>query len=290
MVNTGLFVGLVTLDLIYLTENFCAKNEKIVASDYTLAAGGPATNAAVAFSYLGDRARLLGVVGKHPLSHLIGEDLATCRVQLEDLNPDWHLSPPVSSVIVTAATGDRAVISLNATRCQATQEQIPREILTGVEIILIDGHQIAVSETIAQQAKAENIPLVIDGGSWKPGFEKILPLADYVICSANFLPPNCRHGEDVFAYLTSLEIPYLAITQGAKPIEYISQGQRGQIAVSPTKLVDTLGAGDIFHGAFCHYIRQQEFTEALAKAAKIASYSCQFFGTRSYLKGIGNRE
>ena len=285
MLPTGLFIGLVTLDLIYLTENFCAKNEKIVASNHTLAAGGPATNAAVAFSYLGNQARLLGVIGKHPLSDLIREDLATCRVQLEDLNPDWHLSPPVASVIVTGATGDRAVISVNATKCQATKEQISGEMLAGVEIILVDGHQMTVSEAIAQQAKAQNIPLVIDGGSWKPGFEKVLPLADYVICSANFLPPDCHHTEDVFAYLASLAIPHLAITQGAEPIKYISQGQRGQIAVPPTKVVDTLGAGDIFHGAFCHYIQQYEFTEALAAAAKIASYSCQFFGTRSYLQG-----
>ncbi|NET50891.1 MAG: sugar kinase, partial [Merismopedia sp. SIO2A8] len=47
---------------------------------------------------------------------------------------------------------------------------------------------------------------------------------------------------------------------------------------------DTLGAGDIFHGAFCHYILQQNFTESLVAAAEIASNSCKFFGTRRWME------
>ena len=46
----GLFVGLVTLDLIYLAESPPKNNQKLVADDYLVAAGGPVTNAAVAFS------------------------------------------------------------------------------------------------------------------------------------------------------------------------------------------------------------------------------------------------
>ncbi|MGC9503545.1 hypothetical protein [Baaleninema sp.] len=49
----GLFVGLTTLDVIYLSERLPQPDEKLVASDYTIAAGGPATNAAVSFSSLG---------------------------------------------------------------------------------------------------------------------------------------------------------------------------------------------------------------------------------------------
>ncbi|MCV3216935.1 PfkB family carbohydrate kinase, partial [Plectonema radiosum NIES-515] len=46
---------------------------------------------------------------------------------------------------------------------------------------------------------------------------------------------------------------------------------------------DTLGAGDIFHGAFCNYILRESFPDALAQAANIAAYSCQFFGTRRWM-------
>ncbi|GAB4231739.1 MAG: PfkB family carbohydrate kinase [Stanieria sp.] len=278
----GLFVGLTTLDLIYLVANLPQSNQKIVALEQTIASGGPATNAAVTFSCLGNQAKLISVVGNHPLSQLIYQDLSNYSLEINDLAPSILSSPPLSSIFVSQSTGERAVVSLNATKIQATVEQIPENTLQDIDVVLIDGHQINLSEIIAKQAKQQNIPIVIDGGSWKPGLDKILPYADYVICSADFYPPHCYNIADVFTYLKSLHIPYIAITNGAEPIQYFSQENSGEIQIQQVKVIDTLGAGDIFHGAFCHYILQQEFLSALTNAATIASQSCQFFGTRQF--------
>lgn len=282
----GLFVGLITLDLVYLATAAPSNNQKVVASDYTVAAGGPATNAAVAFSQLG-QSTLLGVVGVHPIAQLIRADLETYAVATLDLDPTIT-QPPVSSIIVTQGTGERAVVSINAVKTQGTSERIPDNILQGVDIVLIDGHQLAAGQAIAQLAKGKNIPVVIDGGSWKPGFEKVLPFVDYAICSANFYPPRCNSAEDVCAYLSASGIPHIAITHGEKPIQYLCHGTTSAMDVPQTNAVDTLGAGDIFHGAFCYYILRENFADALAAAAKIASYSCQFFGTRRWLED-GNK-
>jgi sugar/nucleoside kinase (ribokinase family) len=56
------------------------------------------------------------------------------------------------------------------------------------------------------------------------------------------------------------------------------------LPVSQINAVDTMGAGDVFHGAFCHYILEQNFTDSLAAATKIASHSCQFFGSRRWMQ------
>ncbi|MBW4645114.1 MAG: sugar kinase [Goleter apudmare HA4340-LM2] len=279
----GLFVGLVTLDLIYLAESAPQNNQKIVAADYTVAAGGPATNAAVTFSHLGNRATILGVVGSHPMTQLIRGDLANYQVAITDLDSNHTAAPSVSSIIVTQATGERAVVSINAVKTQATSASIRPDILQDIDIVLIDGHQMKVSEEIAQLARTHHIPVVIDGGSWKPGFEQILPFVDYAICSANFYPPNCRNTSEVFAYLRNFNIPHIAVTQGEKPIQYLSCGNSGVIDVPHIQAVDTLGAGDIFHGAFCSYILQASFTDALALAAQVAAHACQFFGTRRWM-------
>lgn len=281
--HRGLFVGLVTLDLIYLADSPPVNNQKIVATDYTLAAGGPATNAAVTFSYLGNQTQLLGVLGSHPMTQLIRGDLANYQVAIADLQPSMSTAPPVSSIIITQSTGERAVISLNAVKTQATAASIPANILQDIDIVLIDGHQMAVSQRIAAMAKAENIPVVIDGGSWKPGFEEVLPFADYVLCSANFYPPDCNTEAEVFTYLSQLNIPYIAITHGENPITYLSASGMGAVDVPQVACVDTLGAGDIFHGAFCHYILHRSFTDALELSATIATDSCQFFGTRPWM-------
>jgi len=289
MAKKGLFVGMVTLDLVYLSEKLPDNNQKTVASDYTVTAGGPATNAAVTFSYLGNQTTLLGIVGTHPITYLIRGDLEKYGVTVADLAPTTVEPPPVSSIIVTESTGDRAVISLNATRIQINPEQLPTTIgLDVVDLVMIDGHQMLVGFVIAQIAKNNNIPIVIDGGSWKPGFEEILPFVDYAICSANFYPPGCTTCEEVIAYLAAIGIPHIAITQGEKPIQYLSDGVSGELPVPQINAVDTMGAGDIFHGAFCHYILEQNFTDALNAATKIASRSCEFFGTRRWMENDSN--
>lgn len=283
MGKQGLFVGLVTLDLVYLTPSPPGINQKIVALDYTVTAGGPATNAAVTFSYWENIAQILGVVGQHPITHLIRSDLADYRVEIQDLDPNRLEPPPVSSIFVSNGIGDRTVISLNATKSQVAEENIFSNILQDVDIILIDGHQMAISKKIAHLAQGKNIPIVVDGGSWKPGFEELLPLVNYAICSANFFPPSCETTDQVIAYLSALGIPNIAITKGEKPIKYLSKGIAGTIEVTVIKPVDTLGAGDIFHGAFCHYILNQDFLPALQDAAKVAAKSCQYFGTRRWM-------
>ncbi|HEY9633151.1 MAG TPA: sugar kinase [Coleofasciculaceae cyanobacterium] len=290
MARNGLFVGMVTLDLVYLSAELPGNNQKVVASDYTVAAGGPATNAAVTFSYLGNQAKIMGVVGTHPITHLIRGDLESHGVAIADLNPSSTEPPPVSSIIVTQATGDRAVISLNAAKIQVSSEQLSADLASGIDLVLIDGHQMRVGYAIAQLAKNNTIPVIIDGGSWKPGFEKILPFVDYAICSANFYPPGCSSTKDVIAYLAAIGIPHIAITQGEKPIQYLCRGEAGQILIPQINAVDTMGAGDIFHGAFCHYILQNNFTDALAAAIKIASYSCEFFGTRRWMQPTSDQE
>ena len=284
MSKTGLFVGMLTLDFLYLTDTYPQKNQKVVAKDYAVTAGGPATNAAVSFSHFGNRSNLLAVLGNHPITQLIKSDLDNYEINILDVEKNRSEPPPVSSIITTEKTGDRSVISINATKFQIDGKDIYPEIIEGVDIVLIDGHQMSASLEIAKLARVKKIPIVIDGGSWKPGFEEVLPLADYVICSANFYPPKCNVRVEVFSYLSRLNIPYFAITDGGKAIEYVNAGYFGRLKVPKVKAVDTLGAGDIFHGAFCHYILQEKsFIDALESAAKVASHSCQFFGTREWM-------
>lgn len=290
--HRGLFVGLTTLDCIYQAQHSPTANEKVISEKSLLVAGGPATNAAVAFAQLGGSKQnptvLLSVLGEHPLTALLREDLQGCGVTLADLAPSRLAPPPISSIVVSKDTGERAVIASNAVDMQAEASQVSPEILAGVSIVLIDGHQMAVGAQIAQWAKAQKIPVVVDAGSWKPNFDTVLSLADVVIASANFFPPGCRTQPEVFAYLEAAGVSQRAITQGADPILYeMSDGSdktQGEIEIPKVRAVDTLGAGDIFHGAFCHFYLNHSFAETLLKASRSASFACQYWGTRAWTK------
>lgn len=332
----GLFVGLTTLDLIYQVAELPKTNQKRVAADYVMAAGGPVTNAAIAFQHLSQMgslgpspdappsslpafATILSVIGSHPIGQMVQADVAQWGVAIADLNPHHPEPVPTSSIMVTAATGERAVVSLNAVKCVATAGQIPSsvEVLWDhLGVVLIDGHQMEVGEAIASQAQYLEIPVVIDGGSWKPGFDRVLPYATYVICSDNFYPPGCTTRAEVYRFLHGLGIPHIAITHGADPIDY--WGKTSDPTASPMQIpvpviaaADTLGAGDIFHGAFCYYLLKalrRDLPESedsavqsnaavaprdlsspdvmviLAQAAQVASTSCTAFGPRQWMQ------
>jgi sugar/nucleoside kinase (ribokinase family) len=277
---TGLFVGLTTLDCIYRVDRVPGSNEKMVAEDSLLVAGGPATNAAIAFAALGNRATLLAALGQHPLADLLRADLVAHRVEVVDLTPQLTAPPPLSTILVTAATGDRAVVSRNAVDRQADSLPELAAWLAGAEVILIDGHQMAVGQAIARQARGQ-IPIVVDAGSWKPGFEDLLPLATSVIAAAKFCLPGQA---DTRLALAALGVAEVAITHGPDPIQFWNRGQPGALAVPSVPVQDTLGAGDIFHGAFCHYRLQAPFQSALAAAARVAAASCEHFGPRAWIE------
>ncbi|MEM9213854.1 MAG: PfkB family carbohydrate kinase [Cyanobacteria bacterium P01_F01_bin.150] len=321
----GLFVGLTTHDLIYQVEAPPKANQKLVASDYIMAAGGPATNAAIAFQHLSQIstnqpipsppystafATILSVIGNHPIGHLVKADIEQGGVAIADLNPAHSAPVPTSSIMVTAATGERAVVSLNAVKSVALPHQIPEwidSLWDQIGVVLIDGHQMKVGEAIAHIAQQKDIPVVVDAGSWKPGFEKVLVHATHIVCSENFYPPNCQSCNEIHDFLQNLGVPHIAITHGSDPIQYWHK-QVNRVSNTPQLIpvpsispVDTLGAGDIFHGAFCYYLldaaakdfdgpahsRERSHLNipaVLSKAAQIASESCASFGPRAWMR------
>ncbi len=283
----GLFCGLTTVDIIYLVDNVPLVDEKIVAIDQLIISGGPATNAAVAFASLKGKSSLASVVGGHPLSNMVLRELEKFHVSHFDLAPDHPHSPALTSVMVKKGSGERSVVSINAIKTQI--KEFPwLNLLSNMDILLVDGHQMLSSIQACSSARSLGIPCVLDAGSWKDGSDELLPLIDYAICSERFLPPDCSTNRDVIEYALSYGIKYLAITRGGKPIIYSINGQESIIEVPNGNIIDTLGAGDIFHGAFCYYLLlfDGDFRKALLKASQVASFSCQYFGTREWINSM----
>ncbi|GAA3372368.1 PfkB family carbohydrate kinase [Streptomyces sannanensis] len=278
----SLFVGLCTLDVIQLVEHVPGPNEKVTALAQTIAAGGPAANAAAAFSHLGGRATLLTGIGGHPLAAGITADLGALGVHIIDLNPDAAEPPTVSSILVTDSTGERAVASVNATGIDLEPPQDLEELLEGVDSVEFDGHHMALAIHVAETARNAGVPTVFDGGSWKPGTEKLLPLIDVAVCSADFRPPGASSHEDVLRYLLASGVPRAAVSRGDAPILWTGPEGTGSVAVPQVEVADTLGAGDILHGALTYYLGLP-FPEVLARAAEVATLACASFGTRTWM-------
>lgn len=276
-------MGLTTLDCIYRVDRVPAADEKVVARDSLMVAGGPATNAAVMFRHLGNEAIVVSALGQHPVTSLIRLDLKEQGVDHMDLLPNEASSPPLSTIMVTAATGERAVVSRNAVDRQVFPLSHLSSWLEGVDVVLIDGHQMALGQAVAEVARQRQIPVVVDAGSWKPGFNAVFSQATSVIAASKFRLPGLATADETMVALHQLGIVEGAMTFGQHPIQWFRGEDRGRIAVPQVVVQDTLGAGDMFHGAFCHYRLFLEFADALTAAAQQAAKTCQYFGTREGL-------
>lgn len=280
----SIFVGLSSIDVIYGVDEFPSPNTKIEARSQDILVGGPATNAAIAYSHLGGKPALVTAIGRNPVANLVRDELQKYSVELVDLSPQFEGVPVLSSVTVNKS-GSRNVVSANAVRVTALSAVVDKNLSEQAGIVLVDGHYMQAAQAWAAAAKKRKTPVVLDGGSWKDGTEELLKSVHTAICSANFLPPACASKDDVILYLKNAGVANIAITDGAEPIQFVSGQSSGTLRVPPVQVVDTMGAGDIFHGAYCYFASTGHgFIESLAEAAKIASESCQYAGTREWMK------
>lgn len=279
----GVFVGLSTIDVVYEVNEFPAADTKITARSQSVFIGGPATNAAIAFRHLGGDATLVTVVGRHPLASLIREELARYKVALIELHPGFHEIPVISAVAVNEA-GQRNVISANASGMNLPAIQVDPRVLAPASVLMVDGHFMPACQAWASAARHRGIPVVLDAGSWKQDMETLLGSVDTAIGSADFRIPGCTGPDQIVAFLKSRGVRQAAITGGSRPIRWATEHDSGLIPIPEVAAVDTMGAGDILHGAYCWYAMQgSSFPRALEQAAAVASDSCRFRGTRAWM-------
>jgi sugar/nucleoside kinase (ribokinase family) len=286
MTSEGVFVGLSTIDVVYRVTHFPAANRKIAAKSQDIFVGGPATNAAVAFRLLGGKATVVSAVGRHTMAAIVLDELKQSAIDFIDLNPEFGEIPAISSVAVDGE-GQRNVISANATRIHMPPAIIDKRICETTKIVLVDGHAMQACQAWASAACALGKHVVMDGGSWKEGTEELLPSVHTVICSADFMAPGCSSEDDLVKYLLSRGVSDVAITHGAEPVRFFTDLKTGEIPVPMVAAVDTMGAGDIFHGAYCYFFSiGYGFEESLERAAEIASESCCYRGTREWAEHL----
>ena len=280
----GLFVGLATVDSIFSAAAVPQRNSKVQVREWDLIPGGPATNAAVAFRALGGETTLASVLGSHPLAEIIRRDVGKQQITVCDMAPEYAGPPGLASVIVSPG-GDRLVVSTGA--FHLAQPDNVGDLLESLQpdVVLVDGYIANLALDAMHKARALDIPVVIDGGSWRPYFEDLLPHCDIAICSEAFAPPNVSGTDAILSYLAERGVAYRAVTRGERSIIFQSPQGVGSVAVETIAAVDTLGAGDIFHGAFAYaWARgERDLPAALAAASRTASLSCCQFGTRSWI-------
>jgi sugar/nucleoside kinase (ribokinase family) len=288
-VARALACGLATVDVVHLVDGVPGPDEKVVALSTEVSAGGPALNAALTASLLGVGTRLVSAVGVGPFAAVVAREYASCGVALTDVAPPGF-EPPLSSVLVTRGSGERAVVSRNAVGASGYADHSVKRVeewLDGVTAVLVDGHHLPVARAVAEEARRREVPVLLDGGSWKPGLESLLPHVDVAVVSRDFTVPGAggRHGDGLSALL-HLGPWWVARTDGPRPVLWArADDSAGEVAVPDVEVVDTLGAGDVLHGALLAALAREgtaDLPGALGWAVEVAARSVTAAGARGW--------
>jgi hypothetical protein len=134
---------------------------------------------------------------------------------------------------------------------------------------------------------------MLDGGSWKDAFVPLLGSIDVAVVSADFAPPGTHGPLEMVAALHATGIEKIVRTDGPGPVRYWWDGVQGEVDVPRTDAVSTMGAGDVFHGAFAWGLGRLHAAGArvpsdpsalIALASQVAATSTRSFGTRAWIQ------
>jgi sulfofructose kinase len=281
-------VGLNATDTMLLVGQYPPCGGKVPFTGEFLSVGGQVATAMVTCARLGLRTKYIGTIGDDERGRIQMESLRGSGINLDHVQQRTNCPNQSAYIVVDQSNGERTVF-WNRPDCLAiTPEAIAEEQITCARLLHIDGHDTAAVRRAAEIARAHGIPVTVDVDTIYPGFDRVLPLVDYLIASSEF-PARWTGIRDSFDALRAIQSKY------GMPVAAMTLGMNGALALAEGRFfyspgfvvdcVDTTGAGDVFHGAFCYAVLEKMTTAAALEFSNaMAALNCTAFGARGGLQ------
>jgi sugar/nucleoside kinase (ribokinase family) len=277
-----LCAGIAVHDIVMRVEQFPGPGVKVIASDYIEIGGGCAANAAVAIARLGGRVMLTGPLGGRgePVSDRIVANLEREGIDCSGMERVPGGTASVSLILLDK-DGEKQIATLRGTRLTDCVPSDAGALVQPVGAVLMDNRFPAFVTPIAQAARAHGIPLVIDGDQKTREDDPLIALGTHVIFSSECLCGTMRTSDPKEALLRigPRFSGFVAVTDGPNGVHWLKGGALKHMPAFKVEVVDTLGAGDAFHGAFTlALVEGRNEIEALRFATAAAALKCTRFG------------
>jgi sulfofructose kinase len=284
-------VGLNATDTLILLPRFPAYGGKVPFEREVLSPGGQVASAMVTCARLGLRSKYIGTLGDDERGVIQLESLRASGVNLDDIEIRTNCPNQSAYILVDQTSGERTVLWHRDNCLRIDPDSLTPEKIIGARLLHIDGHDTPAVSRAAEIARRHQIPVTVDVDTIYPGFDRVLPHVDYLVASAEF-PARWTGEPDPFRALTRIQDEYgmrvAAMTLGA---DGALARVDGGFIYSPgfiVDCVDTTGAGDVFHGAFCYaVIESMPLREALEFSNAMAALNCTALGARGYIATVG---
>jgi len=278
-----LCIGMPVRDLAFRIEAIPSRGSKVPASQFEEIAGGNALNAAIGIVRLGGRAALCGPMGDaHETSaQYIFDKLAEEGIDSRHLVHVPGLVTPISAIMIDPS-GERTILTFRDPALWKVRLPDADALLANCGAVLIESRCAPFATDLCAEARRRGIPVVVDGDGVMSLSEGLLTASSHLIFSSDAVRQTAGSDDDATALrkIAGLTSSFLAATRGPQGTLWLDPtGTFQETAAFPVHTVDTLGAGDIFHGAFTlALIEGQAIPAAVRFASAAAALKCTRFG------------
>jgi sulfofructose kinase len=279
-----LCAGIIVLDEVFGVDEFPRPDGKVQAKDFFAVNGGCAANAAVAIARLGGRVALAGPMGGPPGADTNGDRvLAALKRENVDCSACRRVdgfSTALSAIFIDAR-GDRMIVTYRDQRLAATAPADAESLVEAADILLADNRYPDYVGPICAAARRRGLRVVLDGD--RPTYEDdpLFRTATHLIFSSECLRETTGVADlaDGLARIAEKTDAFLAVSNGPDDVVFLRGRKPCRLPVFRIRAIDTLAAGDAFHGGFVLALAEGKGEiDALRFGAAVAGIKCSRLG------------
>jgi len=244
----ALFIGQTYIDVTFLADRIPVGDEKAVAREYAVSFGGNAVSAAFCCAKLGIRPDLIATCANDWLGRMF-QDMA------DKYDIELHIRKVARSSLsfVRPHQGQRAILR---GRDDRYLHPFPLLDLSGCRVLHLDGHQPDAAMHYAGQCRQSGILTSLDGGAVRTNTLDLLAFIDVAIVAERFCEQMKMTPAETLDYLKQRGCRIGGVTLGARGLLWYDEAGNTRtlpaLSVPAHRVIDTSGAGDVFHGAYVY--------------------------------------
>jgi sulfofructose kinase len=282
-------IGENATDTVLQLSEFPSLGGKVEMLGAQIMPGGQVATALIACQRWGLRTHYVGAVGDDSAAQLHRRELRRAGVHSDLVRVPRTLSQ-MSFILIDTSSGERTIVWRRDPRLTVSPTFLERDWVSSARLLHVDGHDPATTSMAASWARASGIPVVADLDHLSPGLLRLLPFVDFPVTSKEF-PVDATGESNLLKALPRLRRNY-----GARAV-CATIGVHGALAwdgsrfwYAPSykvRVVDTTGAGDLFHAAFSYGIlRTWDLQRILDFACAAAGLNCETLGARGGISDL----
>jgi len=278
-----LCIGMPVRDLTFRVPGLPARGSKENATHFDEICGGNALNAAIGIVRLGGRASICGPMGdaRETSSRFIFDKLVEEGIDARHIVHMPGLVTPISNIMIDPS-GERTIVTFRDPELWKVRLPDTDGLLEDCDAILTESRCAEFCTDLCVEARRRGIPVIVDVDRAMSLREGLLTASSHLVFSSEPLQitADIANDGDALLKIAKLTRSFLAGTRGAQGTIWLDEHQTlRETPAFPVHTVDTLGAGDVFHGAFALAITEnQDLVDALRFASAAAALKCTRFG------------